>query len=67
MIVNFWILLQIFLISFTIDTISIAHQLLALQQGLVLCPNYVPERVDISKKGVNKSNTPIRKQRLECK
>jgi len=53
MIVNFWIRLQIFPISFTIDTISVAHQLLAVQQGLILCPNCVPEKVGIKEKGVN--------------
>jgi len=35
------------------DTISVAHRLLAVQQGLVLCPNCVPEKVDVNQKGVN--------------
>ena len=49
------ILLQIFLISFTIDTISVAHRLLAVHQGLVLCPDCVPEKVDVNQKGVNQN------------
>jgi hypothetical protein len=36
------------------DTISVAHRLQAVQQGLVLCPNCVPENLDINQKGVNK-------------
>ena len=40
-------------ISFTIDTISVARQLLAVQQRFVLCPNCVLEKVDVNPKGVN--------------
>ena len=35
------------------DTILVAHRLLAVQEGLVLCPNCVPEKLDINQKVVN--------------